>query len=162
MSGAGNFIQRTAVFDRKLAMLRHRRGAGSLAAEKADEIIRSISSREENGSRQRFRLTRNGEYRIRNCIKYDLGCGYRLVCLIRNSHITFLYIGSHDDCCRWIDGNKGRLGEVNATTTKACIVCDASTDDFGEMLEEDEYEARLMNRIDDKALRKIFSGFWES
>jgi hypothetical protein len=166
MSGAGKrcdkktiFIQRTAIFDHKLAMLRRKRGDGSLAAEKADEIIRSISIGKKNGSRQRFRLTRNGEYRIKNCIKYDLGCGYRLVCLRRDSHIVFLYIGSHDDCCRWIDRNKGRFErEVNATTTTACAVCDASTDNFRETLEEDEYEARLMNRIDNKVLRRIFSG----
>jgi hypothetical protein len=153
-------IQRAAVFDRRLAMLRRKRGAGSLAAEKAEEIMRSISSGKENGSRRQFRLTRNGEYRIKNCMKYDLRCGYRLVCLRRASHIVFLYIGSHDDCCRWMDRNRGIFGEeVNTTTTTAPVICDASTDDFAEAQEEDEYEARLMSRIDDKTLRLIFSGF---
>jgi hypothetical protein len=168
MSGEGNCcgektisIQRTTTFDRRLAMLRRKRGAGSLAAEKAEEIMRSISFGKENGSRQQFRLTRNGEYRIKNCMKYDLRYGYRLVCLGRDSHIVFLYIGSHDDCCRWIDRNRGSLWkEVNATTTTAPAICDASTDDFAEAPEEDEYEARLMSRIDDKTLRRIFSGFF--
>jgi hypothetical protein len=152
-------IQRTVSFDRKLAMLRRKRGAGSLAAEKAEEIMRSISFGKENDSRERFRLTRNGEYRIKSCIKYDLRFGYRLVCLRRDSHIVFLYIGSHDDCCRWMDRNRGNFGEeVNATTTTAPVICDASTDDFAEAPEEDEYEANLMSRIDDKILRRIFSG----
>ena len=170
MSGAGNccnemtvFIQCTATFDRSLEMLRRRRGTGSLAAEKADEIIWSISFGNEKGSLQRFRLTRNGEYRIKNCMKYNLGCGYRLVCTRRDSHIVFLYIGSHDDCCRWIDRNKRSIfREVNATATAAHPVGDASTDDIGEAPGEDEYEARLMSRIDDKTLRKIFSGFMQS
>jgi hypothetical protein len=151
-------IHRTASFNRKLEMLRRSGGTGSMAAEKADEIMRGVALGKNNVIRRQFRFTRNGEYRIRNCMKYDLGCGYRLVCIRKKSHDLFIYIGSHDDCCRWIDRNKGRLSRaVNAAIT-ARAVCNSSTADFKEALKEDEYEARLMSRIDDKILRIVFSG----
>jgi hypothetical protein len=157
------FIHRTATFKRNLENLRRKGGTGSLAAEKANEVIRNVSCGKREDARQQFRFTRNGEYRIKNCMKYDLGCGYRLVFIWRNSHITFIYIGSHDDCCRWIDRNKGRIDEVEDTTHAMRIICGASVADSKckAALEEDEYEARLMSRIDDRVLRKIFSGFAE-
>jgi hypothetical protein len=151
-------LRRTAAFIRNLEMLRKSGGAGSLAAEKADEIMRNIAFGKRNGVRQQYRFTRNGEYRIRNCMKYDLGCGYRLVCVRRKSYVLFIYAGSHDDCCRWINRNRKRISNAMNATIPARAARGASTADFKEALEEDVYEARLMSRIDDKVLRIVFSG----
>jgi len=61
------FVHRTAIFDRSLDDLRRKGGTASVAAEKADEVIRLITRTEEKGVREQFRFTRKGEYRIKYC-----------------------------------------------------------------------------------------------
>jgi hypothetical protein len=84
------FVQRTAIIDRKIERLRRKGGAGSLAAEKADELISNILCGKIEGARQQIRLTRNGEFRIKYCMKYDLGCGYRLAFIRKGAWIILL------------------------------------------------------------------------
>ena len=115
--------------------------------------------------RKQFRFTRRGEYRIKYCGKYELGCGHRLVFIRRNGHIVFLYVGSHDDCFRWIERNRGLTYEFDSTPPALQIMGAASTkdesisEDGKEDLSGDEYEEHLMSRIDDRIRSKIFSGF---
>jgi hypothetical protein len=170
MSSTGNcdeekflFVHRTANFDRILENLRKKGGTGSLAAGKAEEVINGISCGQGENMRQQFRFTRRGECRIKHCMKYDLGCGYRLVFIRRGCHFFFLYVGSHDDCFRWIERNKGLSYEIDDRTHALRIIRDVPVpgDECEEKLGKDEYEARLMSRIDDKVLRKVFSGFIE-
>jgi hypothetical protein len=96
-------------------------------------------------------------------MKYDLGCGYRIAYIRQVAHIVFLYIGTHDDCCRWIERNRGLSYEPPGSTHALSIIGGMldDIDESEEALKEDEYEARLMSRINDKILRKIFSGFVE-
>ncbi|MGA2468147.1 MAG: hypothetical protein ABSH06_27855 [Thermodesulfobacteriota bacterium] len=79
MSSTGNddegkilFVHRTTIFDRSLEDLRRKGGTASVAAGKADEVIRLITRTEGKGVREQFRFTRKGEYRIKYCRKYDL------------------------------------------------------------------------------------------
>jgi hypothetical protein len=155
------YIHRTAVFDRTLEQLRRKGGSASLAAENADKLIDNIARGEGNGARKQFRFTRNGERRIKYCMKYSLMGGYRLVFLRKESHIVFLYVGSHDDCCRWIERNKGLTYCVDDTTHALRIQRDDSIarEEIDEELDSDDYEASLMSKIDDKILSEIFSGF---
>lgn len=172
MSSAGNddegkvlFVHRTAIFDRSLEDLSRKGGTASVAAKKVDEVLSLIMRTEEKCVREQFRFTRNGEYRIKYCRKYDLGGGYRLVLLHRGCHLVLLYVGSHDDCFRWIERNKGLTYEIDDTTHAIRVIWDAPTKDDSishDVIEEerlvDEYEAVLMSRINDDMLRKIFSG----
>jgi len=159
------FVHRTQTLDRSLEELRRKGGIPSLVARKADELISLIMRTQEKHLREQFRFTRNGEYRMRHCRKYDLGCGYRLVLLQRGQHLMLLYAGSHDDCFRWIEHNKKMDYEIDDTTHAIRVTGDAPTKDASvprDLPEEepfvDEYEAALMSRIDDSILRKIFSG----
>jgi hypothetical protein len=158
------FVKRTTIFDRKLERLRRKGCPGSLAAKKVDDLINNILCGKIEGARQQFRLTRNGEFRIKHCMKYDLGCGYRLAFIRKGAHIVFIYIGSHDDCCRWIDRNRGLTHETKDRTYAMRIRCTSQNDNHERKveLEEDEYEKGLMSKIDDKILRQIFSGFAET
>ena len=52
-------------------------------------------------------VTNHGETRIKNCVKYDLGDGWRLVTRQTEKICTFLFVGDHDDTDRWLDGHKG-------------------------------------------------------
>jgi len=52
-------------------------------------------------------VTNHGENRIRNCVKYDLGDGYRLITAQSQKVILFLFFGDHDECDRWLNRNSG-------------------------------------------------------
>jgi len=87
------------------------------------------------------------------------------VLLHRGRHLVLLYVGSHDDCFRWIERNKGLTYEIDDTAQAIRMIWNTPPQDDSvshDALEEerllDEYEAALMSRIDDDMLRKIFSG----
>lgn len=54
-----------------------------------------------------LQVTNHGETRIKNCRKYELGDGWRLVTVQSNKVCTFLFVGAHDDTERWLDGHEG-------------------------------------------------------
>ncbi|HTY62625.1 MAG TPA: hypothetical protein VMG30_10245 [Acidobacteriota bacterium] len=159
------FVHRTAVFSRNLEDLRQKGGTASMAAAKAEAVMRQITGINEGDLRKKFRFTRHGEYRIKYCGKYDLGCGHRLVFIRRNGHIVFLYVGSHDDCFRWIERNRRVAHKIDDTTNAIPTTRDPTSEskpnlhEKEEDLEADEYEAQLMRRIDEKTLRMIFCSF---
>ena len=52
-------------------------------------------------------LSHYGELRLKDCFKYRLGNGYRLVVLIKKQALFVLLIGSHDQCNQWLETNRG-------------------------------------------------------
>lgn len=159
-------IYRTPLFERCLADLRGKGGTASDAAGRIDVILRNLLQFEKGAEREKFRYTRNGEYRIKHCRKIALGCGHRLVFLQKDNWFVFLYAGTHDDCFRWIERNKGLSYELDQTTRALTVVQDISEDDYA--LPEDvrearkfaeDYEEKLMGRLDDEMLARIFTGW---
>jgi hypothetical protein len=155
-------IHRDPLFDRTLQDLRARGGYCAVAAAKAETFIDLLVGRSGGVSRERFRFTRNGEYRIKNCRKVDLGCGYRIVCIQKDRRLALLYIGTHDDCFRWIERHRTAEYDLNGVDDEAWMDVAsvlpqapwvADVDSLSE-----EYEENLMKRIDDSVLRKVFSG----
>jgi hypothetical protein len=53
-------------------------------------------------------VTNNGETRVKHCVKYDLGDGWRLVTQQTEKTCTFLFAGDHDDTDRWLDSHRGQ------------------------------------------------------
>lgn len=159
-------VYRYPQFERCLDDLRKKCGTAAAAARKVDDFINNLMQKENNCCREKFRLTRNGEYRIKNCIKIDLVGGYRLVCIQKDCYLVLLYVGSHDECFRWIERNKGLTYEVEHATHVVKISRDSiqRDDSLPEgILEErrcvEEYEKRLMSKLDDNILLKIFPGW---
>jgi hypothetical protein len=71
--------------------------AGTTLANKAKGIIDRLAS----GTAQHHMdaigsFTKYGENRIKNCRKYDLGCGHRLITLQRGDTIYIPFLGTHD------------------------------------------------------------------
>lgn len=136
--------------------------AGRTLAEKATSIIDGLSSgllradMDSAGS-----VTKYGEKRIRNCRKYDLGCGYRLICLKRGSDIYIPFMGSHDDCQRWLEKHR-RLKDIHPGTGKTiCIEETRSTSMASEeqvKMKTSQDDADLDNPISESDLRRVFSG----
>jgi hypothetical protein len=162
-------FHRDPLFDRTLAELRAQGGYAAVAAVKAEELIGILTGTNPADGRVRFRFTRKGEYRIRNCRKVDLGSGYRIVCIQKDQRLVLLYIGTHDDCFRWIERHRTAEYDLDSVAEDAWMKvgagrCDERTA-WDEVHEEDhfadEYEASLMDRLDDAALRQVFSGLIE-
>jgi len=159
-------VYRDPLFDRTLEELRSQGGYGAVAAAKADELIGLLSGRADGRGRDKFRFTRKGEYRIKNCRKVDLGCGYRIVCIQKDQRLALLYIGTHDDCFRWIDRHRTAEYDMAGVAEKAWIEFGGARMVAGTanelICEEDRfaesYEASLMDQLDDTVLRKVFAG----
>ena len=148
-------------FIKSLNDLRKQGGISFIAAKKADDLIKRLLLRGRDCSTEIGRLTRNGEVRIKNCKKYDLGNGYRLICLRKAYHLILLYIGTHDECSRWLERNKGLEYELNDAGDNALVTGEISSETpphIKEIDPADEYEEKLISQIDDRMLRRIFSG----
>ncbi len=52
-------------------------------------------------------VTNHGETRLRHCVKYDLGDGWRLVTRQTDRTCGFLFMGDHADADRWLDSHSG-------------------------------------------------------
>ncbi len=160
------YIYRTALFERCLAKLSKRGGTATEAAKKAEEFISSIMSGGASHGRKKFSYTWNGEYRIKHCKKINLVGAYRLVFIEKDGGYVLLYAGSHDDCFRWIERNKGLTCEVdhpsNAVRTSGGSTKQGDSLPEG-VLEEREfvkrYEEEFMSRVDENMLLRVFSGW---
>jgi len=157
-------IHRTAQFERSLDDLRKKGGTAETAAKKALDFINTVTGSDGQKVREKYSFTRHGEARIRNCRKVDLGCGYRLVCLLKDGQLVLLYAGSHDECSRWLMRNRRMNYEFNEVAktvparerTPVKEALPASTGEGNQIIKN--YEEELMSQIDDAVLRKVFSG----
>lgn len=83
-----------------------RGGQMQKAADKVKEILGSISMGELDVLKK-IPVTNHGETRIKNCIKYDLPGFCRLVTVQENNVCAFIFLGTHEECDKWLDNNKG-------------------------------------------------------
>jgi hypothetical protein len=91
-----------------LSVLRRGSRRACLAADRTEAIIEELK-RGETAPGDICTFTRNGEARIKGCRKYDLGAGYRLVILKQENDLYLLFVGTHDECSRWIENNRDHL-----------------------------------------------------
>ena len=93
-------------FMRSVRRLYKRGGSFRKASEKAEVVWGRITSGHTDPY-EGFKRTHHGETRIRKCQKYDLPGRCRLITVVRDDHCYLLYVGSHDECDAWLDGNRG-------------------------------------------------------
>lgn len=95
-------------FMRSINKLYHKGGLFQKASQKCQSIICRIGEPEIGiDPLEGFKITNHGETRIDKCIKYDLGHGCRLITIQDQKVILFLYAGTHDDCDKWLNKNRG-------------------------------------------------------
>jgi hypothetical protein len=158
----GRFIYRDPRFNKTIAALKRQGGNASFIAEKTERMIKDVMEGRRSLS-EIGKMTRNGEHRIDNCFKVDLGSGYRMACLRSDLCLVFLFIGTHDDCCRWIEHNKGMKYEITDISRIEPVVRHRLS--AGHIAKEAqnersfvrEYENSILSRLDDATLRRIFS-----
>jgi AAA domain len=121
-------LVRETQFQKTLADMRRKGGVASKAAEEVDRIIGRLTEPGAQPPSAFGQLTRHGETRIPNCVKYQLGSGHRLVCVQTDNAIQLLFVGSHDECDRWLDRNKGLRIAVDAKTKRLTPIYEVKID----------------------------------
>ncbi|OGQ96281.1 MAG: hypothetical protein A2521_12215 [Deltaproteobacteria bacterium RIFOXYD12_FULL_57_12] len=151
-------------FDKMLCDLRKAGGNAKLAARNADVIIQRFGKIGWTEAKAVGKQTKHGEARIKGCMKFNLGNGYRLISLRQDTRLVLLYIGTHDECDLWLEKNRGfeRVYKENARhPVNMSILTEAADPQISEdpiSGHGDEYEEALFRNIDDSLLRRIFSG----
>lgn len=152
-------------FIRQLKHLRQTGGMAKAVAEHAEAIIQQWVSGEMVSPRQLTRSTRSGERRIKDCWKYDLIEACRLLTVMAEDHLIFLFVGTHDECDQWLRHNKGWEPEGAKKGDKVLPVQRTTPQTAAEeaAFEEDEApEDYLSGEIDERDLRIIFAGICRS
>ena len=92
--------------EKKLIQMEKQVKAPFIAAQRARRIIEDVfkGSRFTNAGK----LTHKKDARIKNLYKFNLGSGYRLVCIREKSNFFFLFIGSHDACDAWLNRHSNK------------------------------------------------------
>jgi mRNA-degrading endonuclease YafQ of YafQ-DinJ toxin-antitoxin module len=152
-------IHQTRRFAKQLEALTRADKSGKDAVQRAREIITRLQHNPIDPAAENKR-THHGELRLKNCRKYDLACGFRLIGLRREKRLIFVFIGSHDDYRLWIDNNRYSLDEIDSEPIDSLHHDqEKSRGDIQARHEPDEYEQQLSARLDDRLLREVFSIF---
>lgn len=160
-------VHRDAVFQKQLKHLRQAGGLAALAADHAESIVQGIANQGIRRTGEAGRLTRHGEARLKNCIKYDLVGAYRLLAFKEGDDLVFSFVGTHDECTRWIKNNANNSGIrplVEKRRNETCPVFPAKNaagqDTTSPEVDDlaDDYIERLLADLDEKDLRKLFCG----
>lgn len=153
--------------ERRIASLEKAGKPGKLLAQKATDIIDSLAS---GGVRSHMdvaeRYTNHGEKRIKNCRKYNLGRGYRLITLQRGKTVFIPFLGSHDETQRWLENNS-RLKAFNAGKGKTVhTICSEDRRSSPANLKivdsiDMDIDGDFPQNLTDKVLRSVFKGLVE-
>jgi len=108
--------------------------------------------------------TRKGEKRLRNCVKYDMGAGYRLVTVMNGNHLFVTHLGSHDETDQWFDRHKGDNFTAENSSYSWERIQIRECEDRGqsligaELIDSNDYEAQLEAKLNESILLSIFDG----
>lgn len=158
-------IHCSRLLGRQVAALRRAGKKGELAAAQFERILAFLSNSDPRTGDIYCKRTKNGEYRLKNCVKYDLGSGYRLVTIRIGDRLFIPFLGDHDAANLWLErhGHEDFLPHA-ANYMPEIIVCrDRHIADirqgFDQVPEKDDlYEEQLLEKVDDSTLRDIFQG----
>jgi hypothetical protein len=159
------FIHREGRFNRRLDTLKRGDKRSAIAAERAEELVKKLLDEDLAFLEEAYNRTKHGELRIDKCRKYDLGSGYRLVCVEYGGDLFITYVGAHDDCDRWIENNRRFEPEAAELSDGRTLSADEEDGNNAGVMEGDmpcgddmDYDDILMKQIDDSLLRQIFCG----
>jgi hypothetical protein len=154
-----------AKLDKQLEALSRSHKKAVLAAERAHDIVSKLQGGHAP-SAEAGSTTKRGELRIKGCIKYDLGSGYRLVTLKQGRDLYLLYAGSHDDCHRWIENNRELpIDEIRWRSRQLPIKRSQAPGQFVDaqkQIKDAEETVDDLEELDDRQLRTIFRGLIQS
>jgi hypothetical protein len=162
------YIYYSNFLPKQLRGLRKTGKKAELAASKCEAILNDITQYGCQCETVLGKRTRNGELRIRNCVKYHLGSGYRLVTIRTGFHLFVCFVGSHNETDQWIERHRFEelapgdpLYHCEAKVTPPDTEETNYYDDTGmDDIDEDSYENELRARLDESLLKSIFKGLF--
>lgn len=113
--------------------------------------------------------TKKGEQRMKNCVKYDLGSGYRLITVRSGDHLFITFLGGHDDADTWFNRHRYDIftpdkslytSELIEPKTKLFSNEEAELEPVPD--NDDLYEEELQAKLDDSILKSVFQGLYSS
>jgi hypothetical protein len=160
-------IHSTKLLPKQLRALRNTGKKAELAANRCEEILNDIKKYGCRCESVLSKRTRYGELRMKNCVKYHLGSGYRLVTVKADGDLFICFVGNHDETDQWIDNHRNEIfspGDplyicekwITEPDIQAMNLCEDSA------LENlsDPYEDQLMAKLDESLLKSIFQGLF--
>jgi hypothetical protein len=152
------YLHVSAKVENRIAALNKAGKAGAVLAKKTTRIIESLTSGAvRNHMEVAVSYTKYGEKRIKNCRKYDLGCGYRLITLQRGEKVYIPFLGTHDECQRWLEKNS-RLKKVAAGRGTLMEISRKPPSAEGSGAVRQDAEEDLLPELSDRDLRFVFRG----
>ena len=144
---------------RQLAAVAECNNRTAIASARAKEIIEIL--------KQGVPLSSSGhakpktDRRLKNSIKFDLGSGFRLICIRRKAAIHVMFLGDHDCCDTWLTQH-GRKKPYKKGTDVFFIRPDAPAPLPAALAGRDERacqeEETGLPEISQKDLRRVFKG----
>ena len=117
-------VHRQNKFNKVLIQMRNSGGARANAYRRIAEITQTLAL----GQRNACQTTDHGENRIRNCVKYDLGNGFRLVTVDFGEVVMLCYAGSHEEVDHWLEANRGQTFTCDKNTRKIEVIVEREID----------------------------------
>ncbi|MBN1905016.1 MAG: hypothetical protein JW927_07955 [Deltaproteobacteria bacterium] len=158
------YVKISAKVERRIEELRQSGKTGKSIAQKADSIIENLKSgafleyTENSGA-----FTKYGEKRLKGCRKYDFGNGYRLITLQKDAMILVPFLGTHDECDRWLETNNRSKHIAEGKGTMVSVpdrIEEYEDSDITSCYEEDELSTDddIQFDLDEQILRTVFCG----
>lgn len=86
---------------RQLSGMERQHHTPAIAAQRARRIIRALI-RGETPAKNGLLCPRR-DNRLENCLKFNLGSGFRLICIKDRKRIYVMFAGDHGNCDAWLD-----------------------------------------------------------
>ena len=154
---------------KRLQTLRRAGKLGERAATQCERLLDQMKREGLMAEEVYMKRTKNGEYRVRNCIKYDLGDGYRLVTIKGGQNLFVPFVGRHDETDLWLKHHKYdgchaddlTYMEWDISTDRLPKIEEPENTDSEELIILDPYEEQLLARMDERLLKSIFHGLFQ-
>lgn len=150
--------------DRQLRKLSASCKKSEYAVHKCEQLLQDIRDFGVHHEKISSKRTKKGEARIRNCVKYDMGAGFRLVTVMNDNHLFVTFLGSHDDTDQWFVRHKAD-DFIPENPYYGCEEISVEEGGDGTELrgdshldEVDDYEKQLEERLDESILLSVFQG----
>lgn len=160
-------IHCSRLLERQLAALRKSGKKGEIAATQFERILACLKFCGAKSEDIYIKRTKNGEYRLRNCVKYDLGCGYRVITVRIRDRLYVPFLGVHDAANLWLErhGQDGFVPQESFYSEEILVSPEQCIGDVQQDIsqlreENDIYEEQLLARLDESILKDIFQGLY--
>jgi hypothetical protein len=161
------YVKISAKVERRIEELRQSGKTGKSIAQKADSIIENLKSGASLDYTENIgAFTKYGEKRLKGCRKYDFGNGYRLITLQKEMMVIVPFLGTHDECDRWLETNNRSKHIAEGKGTTVYVPDRIEQYEESDMTPCYEVDDMCMDEIplelDEQILRTIFCGIVNS